>query len=73
MLAANAADWDVVLRTNLSCIMRCTRLLAPALARTHGTLLILGSIAGCVTRPKNAVYASSKWGVRGWVVAIREV
>ena len=37
-----------------------------------GDLVNLSSVAGRTTRPGNAVYAATKWGVNGWSESLRQ-
>lgn len=63
-----------MLSVNTLAPMRLTRAFAPAMAaRGRGTIVTVGSLAGTFASAGSAPYASSKWGVRGWVLSTYEV
>jgi gluconate 5-dehydrogenase len=58
------ADWDAVLRVNLTGTFVMTRAVAPLmLARGRGHVINLASVSSVVANPEYAAYAASKGGV----------
>lgn len=58
------ADWDAVLRVNLTSAFVFARAVLPAMiAARRGCLLFTGSVAGVRPTPREAAYAVSKAGV----------
>jgi NADP-dependent 3-hydroxy acid dehydrogenase YdfG len=64
-------DEAVVLATNVSGLMRITRLCLPHL-RDGGHIVNMGSIAGRQAYPNGSSYIASKFAVRGYTYALRE-
>jgi 3-hydroxy acid dehydrogenase/malonic semialdehyde reductase len=64
-------DEHAVLETNVSGLLRMTRLCLPHL-RDGGHIVNLGSIAGRQAYENGAVYVTSKFAVRGFTYALRE-
>jgi len=57
------ADWDAVLRVNLTGIFVVTRAVAPhMLARRRGNIVNITSVSSVVANPEYAAYAASKGG-----------
>ena len=69
--ASSEEDERVVLETNVSGLLRMTRLCLPHL-RDGGHIVNLGSIAGRQAYENGAVYITSKFAVRGFTYALRE-
>jgi 3-hydroxy acid dehydrogenase/malonic semialdehyde reductase len=65
------ADEHTVLETNVSGLIRMTRLVLPHM-RDSGHIVNMGSIAGRQAYPNGAVYVASKFAVRGFTYALRE-
>jgi 3-hydroxy acid dehydrogenase / malonic semialdehyde reductase len=65
------ADEHTVLETNVSGLIRMTRLVLPHI-RDGGHIVNMGSIAGRQAYPNGAVYVASKFAVRGFTYALRE-
>jgi NADP-dependent 3-hydroxy acid dehydrogenase YdfG len=65
------ADEYTVLETNVSGLIRMTRLVLPHI-RDGGHIVNMGSIAGRQAYPNGAVYVASKFAVRGFTYALRE-
>jgi NAD(P)-dependent dehydrogenase (short-subunit alcohol dehydrogenase family) len=64
-LAMPLADWDAVLRVNLTGTFVMTRAVAPLmLARGRGHVVNLASVSSVVANPEYAAYAASKGGVQ---------
>ena len=64
-------DERVVLETNVTALIRITRLCLPHL-RDGGHIVNLGSVAGRQAYPNGALYVTSKFAVRGFTYALRE-
>jgi NADP-dependent 3-hydroxy acid dehydrogenase YdfG len=60
-----------VIHTNVDGVLRITRLTLPHL-RDGGHILFMGSVAGRQAYPNAASYIAAKFGVRGFVYALRE-
>ena len=64
---------DRALTVNLRAPMLLARRLAPAMAtRGDGHLLFMSSLSGKVAAPGTPVYAATKFGLRGFALALRE-
>jgi NAD(P)-dependent dehydrogenase (short-subunit alcohol dehydrogenase family) len=66
------AQWDRVVGVNLRGAFLCARAAWPALARTKGRLVAIGSISGTVGTAHAAAYNASKWGLTGLVKSLAE-
>jgi NADP-dependent 3-hydroxy acid dehydrogenase YdfG len=64
-------DEQSVLHTNVDGVLRMTRLALPHI-RDEGHILFMGSVAGRQAYPNGASYVASKFGLRGFVYALRE-
>lgn len=64
-------DEQTVLHTNVDGVLRMTRLTLPHL-RDAGHILFMGSVAGRQAYQNAASYIASKFGLRGFVYALRE-
>jgi len=64
-------DEERVLHTNVDGVMRMTRLCLPHI-RDEGHILFMGSVAGRQAYPNAASYVTAKFGLRGFVYALRE-
>src|SRR5262245_50390808 len=64
-------DEQTVLRTNVDGVLRMTRLTLPHI-RDEGHIRLMGSVAGRQAYPNGASYVASKFGLRGFVYALRE-
>ena len=69
--ASTEEDEATVLETNVSGLLRMTRLCLPHV-RDGGHIVNLGSIAGRQAYENAAVYVASKFAVRGFTYALRE-
>ena len=66
------AEIDRVLDVNLRAGIMLARLLLPGmLARRSGHLVFMASMAGHVAGPKTSLYNASKFGLRGFALALR--
>jgi NAD(P)-dependent dehydrogenase (short-subunit alcohol dehydrogenase family) len=61
----------VILDTNLRGAIHTIRAALPALRERGGSILAVGSLAGRVAPPGEAVYAASKHGLRGYLESLR--
>jgi 3-hydroxy acid dehydrogenase/malonic semialdehyde reductase len=68
---SNEADEHTVLETNVSGLIRMTRLCLPHL-RDGGHIVNMGSVAGRQAYPNGSLYITSKFAVRGFTYALRE-
>jgi len=68
---SNEEDEAAVLHTNVDGVMRMTRLCLPHI-RDGGHILFMGSVAGRQAYPNAASYVAAKFGLRGFVYALRE-
>lgn len=64
-------DEATVLHTNVDGVLRITRLCLPHL-RDGGHIVFMGSVAGRQAYPHGASYVAAKFGLRGFVYALRE-
>jgi len=64
-------DEAAVIHTNIDGVLRMTRLCLPHL-RDEGHILFMGSVAGRQAYPGGASYIAAKFGLRGFVYALRE-
>jgi 3-hydroxy acid dehydrogenase / malonic semialdehyde reductase len=69
--ASNEDDEATVLHTNVDGVLRMTRLCLPHI-RDEGHIVFTGSVAGRQAYPNGASYVAAKFGVRGFVYALRE-
>jgi 3-hydroxy acid dehydrogenase/malonic semialdehyde reductase len=64
-------DEATVLHTNVDGVLRMTRLCLPYV-RDEGHIVFTGSVAGRQAYPNGASYVAAKFGLRGFVYALRE-
>ena len=64
-------DEAAVIHTNIDGVLRMTRLCLPHL-RDEGHILFMGSVAGRQAYQGGASYIAAKFGLRGFVYALRE-
>ena len=64
-------DEETVLHTNVDGVLRMTRLCLPHI-RDDGHILFMGSVAGRQAYQNAASYVAAKFGLRGFVYALRE-
>lgn len=65
------ADLEQMTTTNLTAPMALTRDLLPALRRTKGRIVNIGSVFGDIAYPFFAGYSATKFGLRGFSDAVR--
>ena len=68
---SNEEDESTVIHTNVDGVMRMTRLCLPHM-RDEGHILFMGSVAGRQAYENAASYVAAKFGLRGFVYALRE-
>jgi NAD(P)-dependent dehydrogenase (short-subunit alcohol dehydrogenase family) len=67
----SVADWDRTIAVNLTAVFHLCRLLVPPMvARGHGVIINVASIAGVVGLRNRAAYCASKSGVVGLTRAL---
>lgn len=73
VLDLTAANLDTVIAVNLRAPMVLARLLAEQMRqRGRGHIVFVGSLNGMVSSPGAAVYSATKFGLRGYSLALRE-
>ncbi len=61
------AEWDRVLRTNVTgAFLVCRALLPDLQARGHGRIITIASVAGKIPYPLRSAYCASKWALIGF-------
>jgi 3-oxoacyl-[acyl-carrier protein] reductase len=65
-------QWDRVLDVNLKGAFLCAKAAWPALRRTRGRIVAIGSISGTLGTPQAAAYNASKWGLTGFIKSLAE-
>ncbi len=69
----SAEEVTRVLRVNLEAPVRATRaLLPPMLERGAGHFVYISSLSGKVPSPRSAMYSGTKFGLRGFTLALRQ-
>jgi len=69
---ADPDDWEQMIATNISGLTRLTRLLLPGMvARNHGHIMNIGSIAGTYAYPGGNVYGATKAFVKQFSLNLR--
>jgi short-subunit dehydrogenase len=74
MLAAlTQEEIDLILDVNLRAPIELARVLAPAMvARGRGHLVFISSLSGKSAQPASSMYSATKFGLRGFGLALRE-
>jgi short-subunit dehydrogenase len=63
---------QAIMATNLVAPIELTRALLPGmLERRHGAIVFIGSVAGHIGLPASALYSTTKFGLRGFALALR--
>jgi len=65
-------QWDRVLDVNLKGAFLCAKAAWPALRKTRGRIVAIGSISGTLGTPRAAAYNASKWGLTGFIKSLAE-
>ena len=68
---ADLADWQTMIDTNVTAMVRLTRLLLPGLIARRGAIITIGSVAGSYIYPGGNVYAGSKAFANHFTLALR--
>ncbi|UVI40113.1 SDR family NAD(P)-dependent oxidoreductase [Qipengyuania spongiae] len=68
---ANLADWQTMIDTNVTAMVRLTRKLLPGLIERKGAIIAIGSVAGSYVYPGGNVYAGSKAFANHFTLALR--
>jgi short-subunit dehydrogenase len=65
-------DVDERIALNLLAPIKLTRMLLPGmLARRSGTIIFVASVAGSIGLPASTIYSTTKFGLRGFALALR--
>jgi short-subunit dehydrogenase len=73
LLDLSTDEIDRVLEVNLRAPIMLTRAIAPAMARRGGgQIVLISSLAGKAATPGTSMYNSSKFGLRGFALAMRQ-
>ena len=71
LLRMNDEQWDQVIRTNLTGVFHCTKVVAKQMLKQRwGRIISISSVAGLVGNPGQANYAASKAGVVGFTKSV---
>ena len=68
---ADLANWQTMIDTNVTAMVRLTRLLLPGLIERKGAIITIGSVAGSYIYPGGNVYAGSKAFANHFTLALR--
>ena len=68
---ANLDDWQTMIDTNVSAMVKMTRKLLPTLIERKGAIVTIGSVAGNYVYPGGNVYAGSKAFANHFTLALR--
>ncbi|WP_188642767.1 SDR family NAD(P)-dependent oxidoreductase [Blastomonas marina] len=68
---ADLDDWQTMIDTNVSAMVRLTRKLLPGLIERKGAIVTIGSVAGSYIYPGGNVYAGSKAFANHFTLALR--
>ncbi len=68
---ADLANWQTMIDTNVTAMVRLTRKLLPGLIARKGAIITLGSVAGSYIYPNGNVYAGSKAFANHFTLALR--
>ena len=68
---ADLDDWQTMIDTNVTAMVRLTRKLLPKLIERKGAIIALGSVAGNYVYPGGNVYAGSKAFANHFTLALR--
>lgn len=64
-------EWDYILRTNLTSVFNCCKLVIPMmLKRKSGKIINISSVWGCAGASTEAAYSASKGGVNAFTMAL---
>jgi NADP-dependent 3-hydroxy acid dehydrogenase YdfG len=65
-------DYRQMLDVNLLGAITATEVFLEQIVEAGGDLVNISSVAGRTARPRNAVYAATKWGIVGWSEGLRQ-
>lgn len=68
---ADLANWQTMIDTNVTAMVRLTRKLLPGLIARKGAIIAIGSVAGSYIYPGGNVYAGSKAFANHFTLALR--
>ena len=68
---ANLDDWQTMIDTNVTAMVKLTRKLLPVLIERKGAIIAIGSVAGSYVYPGGNVYAGSKAFTNHFTLALR--
>ena len=68
---ADLDDWQTMIDTNVTAMVKLTRKLLPGLIKRKGAIIALGSVAGNYVYPGGNVYAGSKAFANHFTLALR--
>ena len=68
---ADLADWQTMIDTNITAMVKLTRKLLPHLIERKGAIIAIGSVAGNYVYPGGNVYAGSKAFANHFTLALR--
>lgn len=68
---ASLDDWQTMIDTNVTAMVRLTRKLLPVLIERKGAIIAIGSVAGSYVYPGGNVYAGSKAFANHFTLALR--
>ena len=68
---ASLGDWQTMIDTNVTAMVRLTRKLLPRLIERKGAIVTIGSVAGSYVYPGGNVYAGSKAFANHFTLALR--
>ena len=68
---ADLDDWQTMIDTNVTAMVRLTRKLLPGLIERKGAIVTIGSVAGSYVYPGGNVYAGSKAFANHFTLALR--
>ena len=68
---ADLSNWQTMIDTNVTAMVRLTRLLLPRLIERKGAIVTIGSVAGSYVYPGGNVYAGSKAFANHFTLALR--
>ena len=65
-------DYEQMIEINLLGAITATEVFLDQIVAAGGDLVSISSVAGRTARPRNAVYAATKWGIVGWSEGLRQ-
>jgi NADP-dependent 3-hydroxy acid dehydrogenase YdfG len=65
-------DYEQMIEVNLLGAITATEVFLDQIVAAGGDLVSISSVAGRTARPRNAVYAATKWGIVGWSEGLRQ-